>query len=84
MLTRIVLIADMDSVDAIFEKLGGTTAVARAIDVKPSAASEMRRRASIPVRYWPRLIAAAAGEGIIITNDELVAIHAAPATGEAA
>ena len=43
-------------VENVFTALGGTSATARELGVKQSAASEMRRRKSIPVRYWPRLV----------------------------
>ena len=66
----------MHSVDDIFRELGGTGAVAKIIDVKQSAASEMRRRGSIPVRYWPQLVSGAASAGVTIDNDFLVNLHA--------
>lgn len=65
----------MQNVDDIFSALGGSGAVAKIIDVKPSAASEMRRRQSIPVRYWPRLIAGAQAVQVAIDNDLLVKVH---------
>lgn len=65
----------MQNVSDIFTKLGGTGAVARMIDVKHSAASEMRRRQSIPVRYWPQLIAGATSAGVELDSDLLVKIH---------
>lgn len=66
----------MHSVDDIFKELGGTGSVARMIDVKQSAASEMRRRGSIPVKYWPQLVSSAASAGVVIDNDFLVSLHA--------
>nr|DAE48911.1 MAG TPA: hypothetical protein [Caudoviricetes sp.] len=35
----------------------------------------MRRRKSIPVRYWPRLIGVAFEKDIVLTNDMLVNMH---------
>lgn len=69
----------MRTIEEIFDKLGGTGSVARIIDVKHSAASEMRRRQSIPVRYWPHLIEGARAAGVQIDSDTLMAIHV-PAT----
>ena len=70
----------MKSVEDIFVALGGTGAVARLLDVGHSTASEMRRRGSIPVRYWPRLVAVAAEREVKgITNDALVHMHASAA-----
>jgi hypothetical protein len=74
----------MRTVDDIFIALGGTGAVARIIDVKHSAASEMRRRSSIPVRYWPQLIDGARAASVDITSDVLVEVHVAPAAESAA
>jgi hypothetical protein len=65
----------MQSISAILDALGGNAAVARGIDAKPSAISEMRRRRSIPVQYWPSLVRFAASQGIELTNDDLVAAH---------
>lgn len=42
-----------------------------------SRAADMRRRESIPVEYWPRLIEAAAALGRDdLTSDVLVRVHA--------
>jgi len=68
----------MDTVNDVFREFGGPTALGRAIGVNPSTASEMRRRASIPVDYWPKLIEAARQRGIDLDSDSLVRIH----TGE--
>lgn len=65
----------MKTINELYEKLGGSGAVAKAIHVKPSAASEMRRRKSIPVKYWPCLIEQAAASGFPLTNDILVHLH---------
>lgn len=66
----------MNSVPLIFDALGGPARVAAALSVKPSAASEMKRRKSIPVKYWPKLVAACAAEGVEGVNYErLVKIH---------
>jgi hypothetical protein len=66
----------MNTVNDIFLELGGTGAVAKAISVGHSTASEMRRRQSIPVKYWPALIdhAQACGKPEIDT-DMLVRVH---------
>jgi hypothetical protein len=70
----------MKSVEEIFVALGGTGAVARLLEVGHSTASEMRRRGSIPVRYWPRLVAVAAERAVEgISNDSLVDMHTSAA-----
>ena len=63
----------------LFAKLGGTGAAARAMDVGQSTASEMKRRRSIPVTYWPSLIRAAASKGFALDEAALVALHIAAA-----
>ena len=50
-------ITPMMDIGRIFDALGGSGKVATALGIKPSAASEMKRRGSIPVRYWPKLLA---------------------------
>jgi len=66
----------MRTVSDIFNTFGGTSATARAMGVKQSAASEMKRRGSIPVRYWPALIESAQRGGIDLNSDILVRVHA--------
>lgn len=66
----------MQSVSSLFDQLGGPTKVARVLDVGFTTASEMKRRGSIPVKYWPRLVAACHAEGVNdVTYDLLVAMH---------
>ena len=65
----------MTSVPSLFQTLGGPTKVARMLDVGFSTASEMKRRKSIPVKYWPKLVAACAAEGVSITYERLVEMH---------
>ena len=49
---------------------------ARDIGVTVEHASAFNRRRSIPVRYWPRVVAAAVERGIDgVTYDYLVSIH---------
>jgi len=67
----------MIDVPSLFDAIGGPGKVAEMLSVKPSAASEMKRRASIPVRYWPRLVDACRDSGIRGVNyDMLVSLHA--------
>lgn len=65
----------MNTIEEIFIAMGGTGAFAKAIGVKHSTASEIRRRKSIPVRYWPALIASADLMDVSIDNDLLVRVH---------
>lgn len=70
----------MQTVDDVFVKFGGPTAFADAVGIKISAASEMRRRSSIPVRYWSRLVEAARARRIRITYEQLVSMHSVERT----
>lgn len=66
----------MNTIDVIFEAVGGAKKFAEAVQVKPNAAREMKRRKSIPVRYWPRLVDACKELGIRGVNyDVLVDLH---------
>lgn len=67
----------MNTVEDVFVGFGGTSAFAGAMGLNLSTASEMRRRSSIPVRYWPKLVAVALERDINgVTNDSLVKMHA--------
>lgn len=45
----------MIAVSDIFDALGGPATIARELRIKPSTASEMKRRGSIPAEYWAEL-----------------------------
>ncbi|WP_199085443.1 carph-isopro domain-containing protein [Bosea sp. ASV33] len=67
----------MDTVSDIFDALNGPAAIARALDVKPSTASEMKRRGAIPGEYWAQLVEHARSVGCEEISYELIArIHA--------
>jgi hypothetical protein len=62
----------------LIDKLGGNTGFASSIGARhPSTASEMKRRGSIPVHYWPKVIAAAHERSLRLTADDLVRMHTA-------
>ncbi|WP_428829433.1 carph-isopro domain-containing protein [Aureimonas altamirensis] len=74
----------MNHVSDIIDLLGGNAAVSRELGVKPSTVSEMKRRNSIPPKYWAGLLRVAAQSGRQdITADQLVHIHS-PETHEVA
>jgi hypothetical protein len=74
-----VTTVSMKSVSDIFSAFGGPSAVARVLRVKPSTASEMKRRGSIPAEYWRDLVDAAESRAIGgITAMALAEIHARP------
>jgi hypothetical protein len=67
----------METIAELFDAMGGPSAVARVLDVRPSTASEMKRRRSIPPEYWLALVAEAARNGVKgVTTDALARIHA--------
>lgn len=66
---------DKTPLEQIFEDLGGTSAVAKMIGVGQSTASEMKRRKSIPVEYWPAIVSSEKAEEHSITYDRMVAVH---------
>lgn len=80
--SRTMTMVKLDTVDDVFVAFGGPTAIARLLDLKgASTASEMRRRRSIPVEYWRRLVELAADNGAPgLTYDKLVTMHSKPAT----
>jgi len=75
----------MNTVEDVFLAFDGTRNFADALKLGLSTASEMRRRGSIPVRYWPRLVDEAEKRSISsITYDRLVAIHSETRKAESA
>ncbi len=65
----------MLTIHDLFNELGGPGKVAEMMAIKPSTASEMKRRQSIPLKYWDRLIHSCAKEGISISYETLVSLH---------
>lgn len=88
MLTRIMLAfihIDMICVADLIDSLGGNASVARDLQLTPSAVSEMKRRNSIPPKYWPLVIATADGRGIDgVTAHSLMLLHSPQHGGRAA
>ena len=65
----------MQTVPDIINTLGGNAKVASALGLIPSTVSEMKRRQSIPVKYWPRIVAMSREAGKKLTFDKLVRLH---------
>lgn len=68
----------MESIPEIIAALGGSTAFGRICGFSRnpgSRGSDMRQRGSIPVIYWPRIVAYAKANGLPIDNDVLVRAH---------
>ena len=62
----------------IFEALGGPAEVGRAIGITTEHASSIRRRGSIPVIYWPRIITHAKKAKIKSVTYEALALAHSP------
>lgn len=62
----------MQTVPELIDAFGGPTAFAAIIAKQPSTASEMKRNRSIPVGYWPSVIAAASERGLPGVDAELL------------
>ena len=66
----------MNSVSDIFDAVGGPAKMALLLNVKPSASTEMKRRGSIPVWHWERLVDGCRYMGVRGVNyDTLVSLH---------
>jgi hypothetical protein len=66
----------MKNVADIIELLGGNAGLARKTGLKPSTVGEMKRRGSIPVEHWPKIIEAAVADGVEgITPETLMAAN---------
>lgn len=72
----------MQTVADLVDRFGGPAEFARAIGKRPSTASEMKRRRSVPISHWPALIVAAQEKGIALDEATLVRIHLAPAEAD--
>jgi hypothetical protein len=63
----------MQNVSDIFHELGGPTAISKKLECGLSTVTEMKRRRSIPVRYWQRLIEMSDGK---LTPEILMLVNA--------
>lgn len=78
----------MMTIQDIFDAFDGPAKLARVIGVKTEHAAAMRRRNSIPVRYWRAIldcVEAKGGKtelGIVITQSDLLAAHLKPSTSK--
>lgn len=78
-------VGSMIAIHDIFDALGGPAAIARELRIKPSTASEMKRRGSIPAEYWAELTAIAERRRHPEINaDLLAALHARQSRAEMA
>ncbi len=74
----------MNTIREFFDLFGGPSKVAEALGVGHSTASEMKRRSSIPVIYWPKLIESERGKELAISPADLLRFHTEQRDGDAA
>ena len=68
----------MMTVQTIFDAFDGPANLGRVIGVSTEHASTMRRRQSIPVRYWPAIVAGSKETGVSLSPADLMEAHAPP------
>lgn len=76
--------AEFETVPSLINLWPSLAVFAADAGVSYEAAKQMRRRGSIPVGYWPAIIAAADTRGIDgVSSETLMASHAASVATEA-
>lgn len=65
----------MKNVHDLFAAWPALSSLAADIGVSYNTAKHMKRRGSIPARYWPLLVRSAEARGIQLTYDQLFHIH---------
>jgi hypothetical protein len=68
--------AGVTNIAELIDRLGGPTAFAKAIKIRPGTASEMKRAGAIHSRHWDHVIKAAARAGINLTIERLMRMQA--------
>lgn len=67
----------MYSLNDIFRAFGGPSEVGRSLSISTEHAAAMRRRGSIPARYWVTIVKSAEAKGIHgVTLEALAMMHA--------
>lgn len=83
----VLIVPDMSKPDTfrtLIASLGGVAAFADKTGIGEFAAKKMRDRNSIAVKHWPAVLLAASDGGIVLTNDDLVAMSLVGQPGQAA
>ena len=65
----------MRTIDELFTVFGGPSKVGQAIGVSTEHAAAMKRRHSIPSRYWLSLVKAAEGRDIGLSLENLARLN---------
>jgi hypothetical protein len=74
---NVIRMKEPSTISQIFDEFGGPARVARLLGVKPSTASEMKRRSAIPIKYWEKLVYLAPDKNMHLTPAILLALHSA-------
>lgn len=61
-----------DNLQSVFSLFDSNVHMATVLGVGPSAVSEMKRRNSIPVEYWPAIVSFAPSRGSDLSFERLV------------
>ena len=64
----------MRSISDLIDVLGPVPDLARSLGEKPATVHKWRQRQSIPLTYWPAMIAAAKGRDMELTADQLLSL----------
>ncbi len=65
----------MNTLSDLFNDFGGPAKVGQAIGVSTEHAAAMKRRHSIPIRYWLTLVDFAHSRGIDLSLEQLARLH---------
>ena len=74
------MVNELTSVEQLFDAFGKIIAFSDSVGCGYEAARQMRRRGSIPVKFWPKIIEACAEKEIEgVDYETLVRLHTAEA-----
>jgi hypothetical protein len=65
----------IETIPDLFYVFGGKSSFARLLGVRPSTVSEMSRRNSIPIKYWPTIINSEKGQELMISSYILLRLN---------
>lgn len=65
----------MNTLNDLFDDFGGPAKIGQAIGVSTEHAAAMKRRHSIPSRYWLALVNSARERGLELSIEQLALLH---------
>jgi len=66
------------TVNDFFREFGGTSEVARLLGVPQSTAAEMKRKRSIHIKHWPKILESERGQDLAISCYILLQMNLKP------